>query len=199
MKNLLYSNQLKIFSIVFACSFIILILITGATNGKIVKSSFQFAQKEKKYLPVCLFVNNQQVNDFYLYCSMYLQTKGIKIISKEDAKDISDQELKNVLGQYFRENIDANTLDFEDAKRRIANDLSYAVNQLNVKIKFDSVTNRIDSFKVSNFPLPINLGNPYKIKWVHFDLSKIDTLPLANFAVAIADSIINANILFRER
>ncbi len=199
MKNLLSSNQLKIFLIAFVCSSIILILTIGSTNGKIVKTSFSTTQKEKKYLPVCLNINNYQVNDFYLYCSKYLKTKGIEVISKEKAKDISEHELKGLFEQYFRENIDANTLDFEDSKRRMANDLSYVVNQLSVKIKFDSVTNRVDSFTVSNFPLPFNLGNPYKRKWIHFDLSKIDTLPLANFAVAISDSIINANILFRER
>ncbi|MBP6022602.1 hypothetical protein [Ferruginibacter sp.] len=154
--------------------------------------------KEKKYLPICLDINNYQTNDFYVFCSIYLKTKGIKIISRQDAKDISEQEVKSVIGQYFN-NSDENMLDFESMKRRMAFDLSYVVNQLSIKIKFDSVTNKIDSFAVSNFPLPVNLGNPYIRKWKNFDLSKIDTLPLANFAVAVSDSILTANILLKEK
>lgn len=155
--------------------------------------------KEKKYLPVCLNINNFQSNDFYIYCSIYLKRKGIEIISKQDANNLSSQELRNVFESYYSNRPDNDKPNFDEIKRRSAIDLSYVVNQLSIKIKFDSVTNKIDSFVVSNFPLPVNLGNPYKPIWRNFDLTKIDTLPLANFAVAISDSIINANILFRER
>jgi hypothetical protein len=47
--------------------------------------------------------------------------------------------------------------------------------------------------------MPVNLGNPYKSKWTSFNLSKINTLPLANFVAAISDSILNANILLKEK
>ena len=175
----------------------VLFLFTGASKPVKV-NKVNKAQKEKKYLPVCLDINNYQKNDFYIFCSIYLKTKGIEIVSRENAKDISEQEFKSVIGQYFS-NSDGSIPDFESTKRRMAVDLSYVVNQLSIKIKFDSTGNRKDSFAVSNFPLPINLGNPYIRKWKSFDLSKIDSLPLANFAVAISDSILAANILFKEK
>ena len=178
------------------CFFIVLSMTVTVRKSDKVDS--YYTQKEKKYLPVFLSVNDYQVNDFYLYCSMYFKTKGIKIISKQDAKDLSDLEVKSVFDAYFGKNSD-NLPDFEESKRMMATDLSYVVNQLYIKIKFDSVTNKVDSFMVRNFPLPVNLGDPYKSKWKGFDLSKIDTLPLANFAVAVSDSIINANILFKEK
>ena len=156
------------------------------------------SQKEKKYLPVCLSVNDYQVNDFYLYCKIYLKTKGIKVISKQDAKDLSDQEARSSFELFFKNNPDA-VSDMEKFKRSMASNLQYVVNQLSVNIKFDSITNRVDSFKVGNFPLPLNLGNPYKFKWISFDLSKISMLPLADFAAAVSDSIINANILLKEK
>jgi len=181
----------------------VLFLFTGASKPGEVNNVYKVdkvneVHKEKKYLPVCLDINNYQKNDFYVFCSIYLKTKGINIISRQDAKEISEQEVKSLVSQYFN-NSDENMPDFESLKRRMAVDLSYAVNQLSIKIKFDSTANRIDSFAVSNFPLPINLGNPYIRKWKSFDLSKIDSLPLANFAVAISDSILAANILFKEK
>lgn len=181
----------------------VLFLFTGASGPGEVNKDYKVnkvnkVHKEKKYLPVCLDINNYQKNDFYAFCSIYLKTKGIEIVSREDAKDISEQEFKSVVGQYFS-NSDGSIPDFESTKRRMAVDLSYVVNQLIIKIKFDSAGNRIDSFAVSNFPMPINLGNPYIRKWKSFDLSKIDSLPLANFAVAISDSILAANILFKEK
>ncbi len=175
----------------------VLFLFTGASKPVKV-NKVNKAHKEKKYLPVCLDINNYQKNDFYAFCSIYLKTKGIEIVSREDAKDISEQEFKSVVGQYFS-NSDGSMLDFESTKRRMAVDLSYVVNRLSIRIKLDSFSNKIDSFAVSNFPLPINLGNPLKPVWRSFDLTKIDTLPLANFAVAISDSILSANILLKEK
>jgi hypothetical protein len=181
----------------------VLFLFTGASKSVEVNKVYKVdkvnkVHKEKKYLPVCLDINDYQKNDFYTVCSIYLKTKGINIISRQDAKEISEQEVKSLFSQYFN-NSDENMPDFESLKRRMAVDLSYVVNQLSIKIKFDSTGNRIDSFAVSNFPLPINLGNPYIRKWKSFDLSKIDSLPLANFAVVISDSILAANILFKEK
>jgi hypothetical protein len=157
------------------------------------------SKKEKKYLPVCLSVNDYQVNDFYLYCKIYLKTKGIKVISKQDAKDLSDQEARSSAELFFKSNPPGVSPDMENYKRSMASNMQYVVNQLSVNIKFDSITNRVDSFKVGNFPLPINLGNPYKRKWISFDLSKIDMLPLTDFVAAVSDSIIKANILLKEK
>ena len=177
-----------------------LYLFVFTITGVVTKSNsinIYHVKKEKKYLPVWLSVNDNQVNDFYFYSLIYLKAKGIKTISKQDAKDLFDQEIKNVLSQYYK--VGADAPDFEEIKRRMANDLSYVVNKIDIKIKVNEGSTHVDSFMVSNFPLPINLGNPYKRKWTSFDLSKIDTLPLANFAVAIMDSVINANILLKER
>ena len=184
--------------ILLTVSFFIVLSMTVPVRRHQTGDIYHF-KKEKKYLPVCLSVNNDSGKEFYLYCSIYFKTKGIKIVSKQDAKDLGDQEFKSVVEPYLRNSSGANPPDFEETKRRMATDLSYVVNLLYIKIKFDSITNKVDSFMVRNFPLPLNLGNPYKSKWKSFDLSAIDTLPFANFAVAISDSIINANILLKEK
>lgn len=160
-------------------------------------SSKSINKPKKKILPTFISVGTK-TNDIYFYFVSAFKKQGIKIVSNDEARDLADFEMKNVFEDYFR-NRAGDKADFEEIKRRAAYDLSYVVNKLYIKIKYDTLGRRVDSFSVHNIPMPLNIGSPYKSGWTTFDLSKTDTLPLSNFAEIMTDSIINAGILFREK
>lgn len=197
MKNMIINFKLVL------CTFGALVFIFLLGNSKPARTHSnpkpeKFDYPDNKYLPVCLLVNKIQKGDIYFYLGAALKKYSIKIVSKEEALDLSYFEMKNVYEQYYT-NRDKGKEDFEEIKRKAASDLSYVVNNLEVNFRYDTIKNTIDSISFHAFPTPINMGNIHKSNWYKFDTQQNKTYSQIDLCFAIADSIINANILFKAK
>lgn len=170
-----------------------LILLLIANSWKIRETNIILSAKsQNKTLPVCVNLNNWQKNDMYFYLLAALKKYSIKVISKTDADDLSYFEMKSVYDEYYRTHT-SDKVDFEEIKRRAASQMSYVANVLEVKCKLDTLTNTLDSIKVTVVPIPYNHGNPYKSNWVYLDKRK--EAPTVELFKELIDSVISKKML----